>query len=163
MAKKREKVVMTVHDIEDRLEEAALTMKRLPGSGGPKGYGSSWPDYVRSRFTAYSMEPSRVRVVPNPTEIQRMEDAVEWLSLLQGDGAPVDRKIVWLRAEQMPWRAVCGRVGLSRSQAARRLVAALITIQRRLENPPVAPSGPAARSKPAPVNAEGGGARNRGG
>ena len=162
MAKKAQKQVLTVAQVEERLEEAALTMKRLPGASGPRGYGSSWPAYVRSQFTAYGQEPSRVRVAPNPAEIQRMEEAVDWLGLLTGERAAEDRKIVWMRAELMPWRAVCGRVGLSRSQASRRLVAALITIQKRLEKPVSAPTG-AGRRKRSPLNAEGGVSRNRGG
>lgn len=132
-----EKIILTVAEIEDRLEEAALTMKRMPSGGGPRGYGSSWPDYVQSRFTAYGFEQARVRVVPTAAEIQRMEEAIDWLRLV-GDARDErrtadDRKIVWLKAEAMPWRAICGRVGLGRSQAWRRWVAALITIQRRLE------------------------------
>lgn len=155
MGLKKEKLVLTRAEVEDQLEMAALTMKRLPGGGGPRGYGSSWPDYVQSRFTAYGVEPSRVRVVPSAREIQHMENTIEWLMLIGGkpgeeQRTAEDRKIVWLKAEGMPWRAICGRVGLSRSQAWRRWTAALITIQKRLEHP---------RRQAA----NGGGARNRGG
>lgn len=47
--------MLTPREIEDRMEEAARTLRRLPNppGSGPSGYGSSWPDYVRSRFTAY--------------------------------------------------------------------------------------------------------------
>lgn len=133
MTKSRNQPALTVAEIEDRLEEAALTLKRLPAKDGPKGYGSSWPDVVRSRFTAYGFEEARMRVIPNAQEIQRMEDAIDWLRLLDD---PDDRHIVWMRAEQHRWRSVCIRVGLSRSQAWRRWTAALITLQRRLERAP---------------------------
>lgn len=140
MTKQREAIDLTVAEIEDRLEEAALTLRRLPTKDGPKGYGSSWPDVVRSRFTAYGFEQARVRVVPNASEIQRMEEAIEWLTLISYDGderrTADDRHIVWMRAENHPWRAVCRRVGLSRSQCWRRCTAAMITIQRRLAKPP---------------------------
>lgn len=122
---------LTAREIEDRLEEAALTMKRLPNPAGtgPRGYGSSWPDVVRSRFTAYGFEAARVKVIPNAAEIQRMEDAIDWLRLLEN---PADRHIVWMRAELHRWRTICNRVGLSRSQAWRRWGAGLLTIEKRL-------------------------------
>lgn len=127
---------LTVAEIEDRLEEAALTLRRLPAKDGPKGYGSSWPDVVRSRFTAYGFEQARVRVVPSAKEIQRMEEAIDWLRLIHYPQDPQraadDRRIVWMRAENLRWRPICSRVGLSRSQAWRRWSAALITIQKRL-------------------------------
>ncbi|MBY6055394.1 DUF6362 family protein [Leisingera daeponensis] len=134
------KIILTVAQIEDRFEEAALTLKRTPNpaGSGARGYGSSWPPYVRSRFAAYGAEEARVRVIPNAAEIQRMENTIEWLSLLaSGDEVrdADDRRIVWMRAEGYRWRAICARVGLSRSQAWRRWSAAMITIQRRLEKP----------------------------
>ena len=165
MANRSETVILSVHEVEDRLEEAALTMKRLPNTGGPKGYGSSWPDYVRSRWTAYGFEQARVRVIPNAKEIQRMDEAIDWLRLITHEDearAAQDRRIVWMRAEQMPWRAICSRVGLSRSQAWRRWTAALITVQKRLEKPrrQTRKGGGRAGST---LNAEGGGRRGTGG
>lgn len=132
MGKKREKVVLTVVEIEDRLEEAALTLRRLPAKDGPREYGSSWPDVVRSRFTAYGFEEARMRVVPSAAQIQRMEEAIDWLRLLE---RPEDRHIVWMRAENYRWRPICSRVGFSRAHAWRRWSAALLTIQKRLANP----------------------------
>ena len=132
MSKQRETINLTTAEIEDRLEEAALTLRRLPVKDGPREYGSSWPDVVRSRFTAYGFEKARVKVVPNATEIQRMEEAIDWLRLLE---RPDDRHIVWMRAENYRWRPICCRVGLSRAHAWRRWSAALITIQKRLAAP----------------------------
>lgn len=132
MNKNRETVNLTVMEIEDRFEEAALTLRRLPMKDGPREYGSSWPDVVRSRFTAYGFEDARVRIVPSAAQIQRMDEAIDWLRLL---ARPEDRHIVWMRAENYRWRPICGRVGLSRSHAWRRWTAALITIQRRLAAP----------------------------
>ncbi len=132
MTKKREKMELTVVEIEDRLEEAALTLRRLPVRDGPREYGSSWPDVVRSQFTAYGFEEARVRVVPSAAQISRMEETFEWLMLLD---RPDDRHIVWMRADNYRWRPICNRVGLSRAHAWRRWTAALITIQRRLAKP----------------------------
>ena len=71
---------MTPREIEDRFEEAALTLKRLPNppASGARGYGRSWPDYVHEAKHAYGYEPARMRVSPNAREIQRMEEALGW-------------------------------------------------------------------------------------
>jgi len=121
---------LTVEIIEDRLEEAALTLRRMPNppGSGPKGYGSSWPEYVHEVKHAYGYGEARMRVVPNPAEIQRMDEAIEWLRFL----SPDDAKIVWLRAEGRRWRQVCIAVGLVRQTAWRRWVASLQTISNHL-------------------------------
>ena len=40
---------ITASDLEDLFEEAAHTLRRLPNppGSGPKGYGSSWPEYIQ--------------------------------------------------------------------------------------------------------------------
>lgn len=118
-------------EIEQRLEEAALTLRRLPNpaGSGARGYGSSWPEVVREARHAYGYERARMRVVPSAREISRYEEAVGWLALLSD---PVDRHIVWHRAEGYRWRQVCHRVGLARSTCGRRYAAALLTIEKAL-------------------------------
>ena len=41
-------MTLTARDIENRFEEAAYTLRRLPNppGSGAKGYGQSWPEYV---------------------------------------------------------------------------------------------------------------------
>ena len=76
-----------------------------------------------------------MRVIPNPREIQRMEEALEWLALIGGDSeqAIIDnRRIVWMRAEGHRWKQICRAVGCVRSTAWRRWTAALVTIANRL-------------------------------
>lgn len=131
---------LTRDEIEDRLEEAALTLRRSPSptGSGPKAYGSSWPEFVREWRHAYGYHEATMKVIPNAAEIQRMEDALEWLRLLDGAGdeqrAADDRRIVWMRADGFRWRQIQKRVGLSRSQCWRRWASALITLERRLAN-----------------------------
>lgn len=122
---------LTPRDIEDRMEEAATTLARLPNppGSGPRGFGSSWPEYVRDARHAYGYHDAKMRVIPNAGEIQRMEEAIVWLLYL----TPDDALIVWMRAERRPWKQVCGRVGLHRSNASRRWLAALVTISKRLK------------------------------
>lgn len=138
MSRTQNQTRLTRDEIEDRLEEAALTLKRLPNppGSGARGYGSSWPEYIHEAKHAYGYHEARMKVIPNATEIQRMEDAIAWLLLIDYPGDPeraaIDRRIVWMKAENHRWRAICNTAGLSRSQAWRRWVAALITIERRL-------------------------------
>jgi len=95
---------ITPREIEDQLEDAALTLRRLPNppGSGAKGYGQSWPEYVHDARQAYGYDEVRMRVVPSARDIQRMKDCIGWLAWLD----PEDARIVWLRAEE----DLCGSV-----------------------------------------------------
>lgn len=125
-------MVISANEVEERFEEAALTLRRLPGGVGPRGYASSWPEVLREQRHAYGYHETRLRVVPTAREIQRMDEVFDWLRLIDD---PVDRRIVWMRADGHRWRAVCRQAGLSRSAAWRRWGAALVTVSRRLSAP----------------------------
>lgn len=116
--------------VEDRMEEAALTLRRLPNppGSGAKGYGSSWPEYVHEAKHAYAFEARPMRVVPNAGEIKRMEECLKWLRFV----SPDDARIVWLRAEGRRWHQVGIAAGVVRQTAWRRWVAALQTITNHL-------------------------------
>lgn len=122
--------MFTRSTVEARLEEAATTLKHLPDppGSGPKGFGSSWPDYVRDPWHAYGYHAARARIVPSAAEISRMEEALGWLGFLSAE----DARIVWWRASGMRWAQVGRRLRISRSQCWRRWVAALITLTRHL-------------------------------
>lgn len=116
--------------IEDRMEEAALTLRRLPHppGSGPKGYGGSWPEYVRDARHAYGYDEARIKIIPSAAEIQRMDECIDWLRWLDPD----DAKIVWLRAEGKRWRQVCIHAGCVRQTAWRRWAAALLTVAKHM-------------------------------
>jgi hypothetical protein len=137
--------MFTPVQIEDRFEEAAITLRRLPNppGSGPKGFGNSWPEYVRDPRHAYGYHDATMKVRPNAQEIARMEQAIDWLRLLSD---PIDRHIVWMRADGHRWRAVCGRVGVSRATAHRRWCAAMLTIANLL-NKHGKPKGKASAEK----------------
>jgi hypothetical protein len=121
---------MTPTEIEDRFEEAARTLRRLP-SVRVRGYVSSWPPILRSYHEAFGWEAARMpHIPPTPDAISRMEETFTWLSWLDPD----DARIVWLRAENVRWKPICWRLGISRATAWRRWAAALITIAKRVEN-----------------------------
>lgn len=112
------------------MEEAALTLRRIPNppGSGPRGFSSSWPEYIREAKHAYGYHEARMRVVPSAAQIQRMEECLTWLRLLE----PEDARIVWMRAEGQRWRQVCIQAGCVRQTAWRRWVAALQTIAIRV-------------------------------
>lgn len=123
---------MTPTDVEARFEEAAATLRRLPGLRVP-GYFSTWPPIIRSIHEAFGWEPARfARIPPTAAAISRMEETFTWLAWLEPD----DARIVWLRAEGVRWKPICWRIGISRATAWRRWAAALITISDRLTKPP---------------------------
>lgn len=136
-------MTITPREIEDRLEEAALTLRRLPApqGSGPKGYGNSWPEFVRDARHAYGYHEARMRVIPNAGEIARMEETIGWLLLISD---PDDRRIVWMRAEGWRWKPICWRFGVARATAWRRWTAALLTIRKSLLY--IDNSGPKARA-----------------
>ena len=136
-------MTITPRELEDRFEEAALTLRRLPNppGSGPKGYGNAWPEYIREAKHAYGYHEARMRVTPSPRDIQRMEECIAWLGLVDPDAA----RIIWLRAERVRWRQVCIRMGCVRSTAWRRWAAALVTIAKRLNR-----NGKPARKPAAP-------------
>lgn len=126
----------TASMIEARFEEAAFTLRRLPDTRVP-GYFNTWPPIVRSVYEAFGWDRARMpRIAPTPQAISRMEETFTWLVWLEPD----DARIVWLRAEGVPWKPICWRVGLTRQTAWRRWVAALITVSNRLSAPRTKPT-----------------------
>jgi hypothetical protein len=76
----------------------------------------------------YGYHEARMRVIPSAQDIERMEECIEWLRLVENS----EGRIIWLRAERVRWRQICIRMGCVRSTAWRRWAAALITIANRL-------------------------------
>ena len=64
-------MTITPAEVEARFEEAALTLRRLPdpAGSGPRGYGSSWPDYVHDARHAYGYGEVRMRITPSAADI----------------------------------------------------------------------------------------------
>lgn len=134
------KIALAPAQIEERLEAAAQTLRRLPNHHVP-GYRSAWPEVVHDAHMAYGYDPARPpRIAPSPQDISDMEEVFGWLLWLEPD----DARIVWLRAEGVRWKPICHRVGLARQSAWRKWAAALITISNRLRKE----ARPAAKSKP---------------
>jgi hypothetical protein len=75
--------------VMERMEEAFRTLARLPMATRPRGYINSMPFYLyeradlNSQLETYELERmaklrNRVRILPSPAEIARMEEALHW-------------------------------------------------------------------------------------
>ena len=118
----------TPSQVEDRLEEAADVLKRLPEQK-VQGYFNVWPEMVQSfaDMVGQTPEPMR-RPPPSPASISRMDETLTWMNHLDAE----DARLVWMRAERTPWKGICWRFGVSRSTAIRRWRFALSVLALRL-------------------------------
>jgi Domain of unknown function (DUF6362) len=57
-----------------------------------------------------------------------MDEALGWLMWLE----PEERRLVWLRAEGVPWKRITQRLGIGRTTAWQRWTIALLKISVRL-------------------------------
>jgi hypothetical protein len=113
--------------VEERVEEAAWVLGRLPGLRR-QGYFSTWPDILLSAREIASQQSRPMRVLPSPQAITRMEEAITWNRFLERD----EVQLMWARADGMPWKHLCYRFGISRPTAHRRWEYALSVIAWRL-------------------------------
>jgi hypothetical protein len=115
--------------VAERFEEAAETLHRLPEQKA-RGYFSTWPSVVCDVAESYGWHETRVRLgPPHPAAIDRMHEVFSWLRWIDPD----DARIVWLRAEDVRWKLISARFGISRTTAWRMWVTALVSIAARLD------------------------------
>lgn len=114
--------------VEERVLEAADVLRRLPEER-VRGFFNTWPDMMVefSDMVGRIDEPMKLPP-PHPRAISRMEETITWSKFLE----PEDAKLLWARAEQAPWKAICWRFGISRATANRRYEYALCVIAWQL-------------------------------
>ena len=123
----------TPSQVEDRLEEAADVLKRLPEQK-VQGYFNVWPDMVQSFADKVGQMPVPMRrPPPSAASISRMDETMVWLKHL----AVEDARLVWMRAERKHWKEICWGFGISRSTAIRQHKFAISVIALRLNGRPV--------------------------
>ena len=102
-----------------RLEEAGATLLALPGTGWTTRLRSSSLDIVRTALESYGWTEAEVRpAVPSSARIDRMDEALRWLSLIPQDRY-VLRRIVGARSlvhpvkdrHLFPWRRLGAVLG----------------------------------------------------
>jgi len=120
-----------IAEISGRFQEAVRTLRRLPRVT-MRGYFNAWPPIVRSVEELRDAEPEPLRLgPPSPEKISRMDETLQWIFLLDDED---ERRIVWLRAANVPWRKICGHIGCGRTKAWQLWHTALLKIATRLES-----------------------------
>lgn len=116
----------TMEKVADRFQEAAVTARRLPPAK-VQGYASFWPDIQRQSWEGYADERIVLRFAASPGAIDRFGETVRWMRWLDQQ----QRRLIWLRAQHVPWREVTARTGLIRKTAWRHWQhsLAIVTVQ----------------------------------
>jgi hypothetical protein len=115
-------------EVEERLRSAARTLRRLPNVK-VQGYFSTWPTIIREPLEILQMEPEPLRITPSMADITEMEEVLfVWLKWLE----PEECRLVWLRAERVRWKLICGRFGVGRTKAWEMYRRALASIAAKL-------------------------------
>jgi Domain of unknown function (DUF6362) len=104
-----------------RLAEAADVLARLP-EDRVRGFYDLWASIVGAPCRASSPAAAM------PDAIDRMDEALGWLCWLDDE----ERRLVWLRAEGLPWKRITQRLGIGRTTAWQRWTTALLKISVRL-------------------------------
>jgi hypothetical protein len=107
--------------VAKRLEEAADVLSRLPDRKAG-GLYDLWPRLVGAA------DRGPIPAAPPPEAIDRMDIAIGWLCWIE----PEERRLVWLRAEGLPWKRITHRLGTGRTTAWQRWNMALLKISVRL-------------------------------
>ena len=115
-------------EVEERLRSAPRTLRRLPNVK-IQGYFSTWPTIIREPLEILQMEPEPLRITPSMADITEMEEVLfVWLKWIE----PEERRLVWLRAERVRWKLICGRFGVGRTKAWEMYRRALASIAAKL-------------------------------
>ena len=113
--------------VADHFEEAVRTLRKLPPVR-VTGYFNAWPEVLRSAKEIAAMEPEPMRVLPSTGAITRLERTFDWMLWITVE----ERKLIWLRAARVPWKAITWEFGCDRTTAWRRWTLALTKIASRL-------------------------------
>ena len=108
-------------------KEAVKTLKKLP-SLKVQGYYNAWPEIVYSKAEIRQMDQKPKTWRPTPEAISRMEQTISWLNLLE---TTQERKLVWMRASNIPWNEICKIFGFSRVTGSKKYKNALCKIMQK--------------------------------
>src|SRR5574344_1075496 len=116
---------ITTEQIKQELETAAYVERLLPAVRSPR-YRCLMPDIIYTPQEIAFMDRRPIKPRPNQEQISLWERVIlEWLPILTSD----ERRLVWKRANRLPWKLLCREFGVSRQILALRYEKALIKIQ----------------------------------
>ena len=114
--------------VEARLQSAALTLRRLP-KDQMQGYNSTWPEVIQPTTDAEKTNIKKLKIIPSAQDITDMEEVLfVWMKYLDDN----DCKLVWKRADRVPWKDVCEELNISRNWGWKIYQRALKKIARTL-------------------------------
>ena len=115
---------ITIEQIKQDLETAAYVDRLLPPVKAPK-YRCFMPEIIYTPQELMFMDRRLLKVKPTQEQISLWERVVlEWLPILSIN----DRRLVWKRANRIPWKLLCREFGLERTEMWRRYPGVLIKI-----------------------------------
>lgn len=113
-----------IEKIKDDLETAAYIDRLLPAVRAPR-YRCLMPDIIYTAQEMIFMDKKPLKIRPNQEQIALWECvALEWLPLLTVD----ERRLVWKRANRIPWKLLCREFGISRQGLSKNYNIALAKI-----------------------------------
>lgn len=116
---------ITIEEVKQDLEIAAYVERLLPPVRAPK-YRSCMPEIIYTPQELIFMEKRPLKIRPTQEQITLWERVVlKWLPVLSLD----ERRLVWKRANRIPWKLLCREYGVSRQMLAIRYDKAIIKIQ----------------------------------
>ena len=115
---------ITIEQIKQDLETAAYVDRLLPSVKAPK-YRCCMPEIIYTPQELMFMDRRLLKIKPTQEQISLWERVVlEWLPILSIN----DRRLVWKRANRIPWKLLCREFGLERTEMWRRYHGVLIKI-----------------------------------
>ncbi len=118
----------TASAVEERLDEAVDTLKRVPAPDIQRRI-TRWPEFIRDSREAYGYAEIRIRRAPAaPDAISRMDETLAWLRWLPRDA----QRVSWSRANRFSWRRIAYFVGKAPNTCRAWHLAALHLIATRL-------------------------------
>ena len=117
--------VKSIDEIKDILETAAYVDRLLPAVQAPK-YRCCMPNIIYTQQEIAFMDRRLVKPRPTQEQVSLWEKVIlDWLPLLTVD----EKKLVWKRANRIPWKLLCREFGVSRQQLWLKYDKALTKIQ----------------------------------
>ena len=126
-------VKITTEQIKQDLETAAYVDRLLPEVRSPK-YKSCMPDIIYTPQEIVFMDKRPIKPRPSQEQVDIWEKVnFEWLPVLEVE----ERRLVWKRANRIPWKLLSYEFGLHRSKLTEKYNVALAKILGFLSNPNV--------------------------
>ncbi len=117
--------VKSIDEIKDILETAAYVDRLLPAVRVPK-YRCCMPDIIYTQQEIAFMDRRPVRLRPTQEQISLWEMVIlEWMPLLE----IYERRLVWKRANRIPWKILCREFGLCRTRLMIKYDKAIVKIE----------------------------------